>query len=96
MGVTFLWFSLCHFFQPGTLKAKKTFQCGINEISKTNMEYTVNSFLLISINFSIPFTIINKSSKIMFEKLKISKDIFEKLKIIPNQVYNTSPIPWLN
>lgn len=60
------------------------------------MEYTVNSFLLISINFSIPFTIINKSSKIMFEKLKISKDIFEKLKIIPNQVYNTSPIPWLN
>lgn len=46
-----------------------------------NMEVRVNSFQLISINFSVLLTVINLSIKKRFEKL--SRDsYFEKLKTI--------------
>ena len=50
------------FFQPEALKANKIIEQYINGRFEINMEFIVNSFNLISINFSVPFTIINYQS----------------------------------
>ena len=72
-------FFLRNFFYPETLKAKNTLQCGMNKRFETNMEVTLNPYL-ISIILSVSFTVKNLLIKTMLERL--SEDIFDKLKTI--------------
>lgn len=72
-------FFLRNFFHPETLKAKNTLQCGMNKRFETNMEVTLNPYL-ISIILSVSFTVKNLLIKTMLERL--SEDIFDKLKTI--------------
>ena len=74
-------FFLRKFFQTGALKAKNTLQCGKNKRFETNMDVTVNPYLILII-FSVSLTVKNLSIKTMLERL--SEDIFEKIKTIPD------------
>ena len=74
-------FFLRKFFQTGALKAKNTLQCGMNKRFETNMDVTVNPYLILII-FSVSLTVKNLSIKTMLERL--SEDIFEKIKTIPD------------